>query len=418
MAFVCAGGLFAAADAVVTALPEARLRALLESFPRGRRTSLRRVLRDRHGALARFLVGRVVCIVVAAVLATQAFTRLWPRWGGFLAAVLVSAAYGTLTAIATTIVRRRPMALAHPLLKLVRPFEMAMIPVAAPFAMLGRLVGAVGTRRTPLDPAESARIAEREVGYLIQHGQASGVLGHGELLQAALDFREKTAADVMIPRTRMVAVEFSTPLARVLELIIAEGHSRYPVFEGRIDEVVGLLYVKDLFRAVREGPLESKTLASLVRRPVLFVQENQGVSDILREMRARRLHMAIVVDEFGGTAGIVTLEDVLELLVGDIQDELDEEDPVQELGDGRFLVDAALSVDELAHRMGVALPERTNFVSVGGLLMEQLGKVPSAGATVKIGPLAMVVREADERRVRRVEVSRLLDAHDGAEEEV
>ena len=168
----------------------------------------------------------------------------------------------------------------------------------------------------------------------------------------------------------------------------------------------GSFYVKDLFRVLREGKLEGTTLESLVRKPVLFVQESQEVSDVLKEMRQRRLHMAIVLDEFGGTSGLVTLEDILELLVGDIRDEMDEDEAVQDLGNGRLLVDAALSVDELGQRLGVSLPESNGFVSVGGLVMEQLGKVPVNGTVVKLGAIDLVVRDADERRVRRIEVVR------------
>jgi putative hemolysin len=308
-------------------------------------------------------------------------------------------------------VRRRATDVAELLLTIVRPFEFAVWPLAAPLALLGRLVARVDRNRvTPSDPAENARIAEAEVEYLIEKGQESGVLEHGELLQAAVEFKHTIVSTVMVPRTRIVALELKTPLLRVLELISSEGHSRYPIYDGRIDDIVGLLYVKDLFRLDREGKLASTTLADLARKPVLYVQENQEVDTVLKEMRTKRLHMAVVVDEFGGIVGLVTLEDILELLVGDIRDELDEEDPkespISDLGNGRLLVDAACPVDELELRMGVQLPERNGFVSVGGLLMEQLGKVPTTGTIVRMGAVDLVVREADERRVRRIEVVR------------
>ena len=405
---IVVGALFASADAAVTALPESRLRALISDDP-GKHQEMRRVLADTHTVLARFLVGRVVCTVVAAVVLTRALAG-W-TYGALLGGIAVILAYGILAEVAMSLVRRRASELAEVLLRVVRPFEIAVLPLAAPLAILGRSIASLDRRpRTDSDPQESARIAEREVEFLIEKGQRSGVLQDGDLLQAAVEFKKIVVAQVRVPRTRMVALEVKTPLLRVLELISAEGHSRYPIYDGKIDEVVGLLYVKDLFRLDREGKLASKTLADLARKPVLYVQENQEVDAVLKEMRTKALHMAVVVDEFGGTAGLVTLEDILELLVGDIRDELDDEEPMQDLGGGRLLVDAAVPVNELEQRMGVELPHRDgSFVSVGGLVMEQLGRVPVAGTVVRVGALDLVIREADERRVRRIEVVRHVD---------
>ncbi|GAC1363859.1 MAG: hemolysin family protein [Polyangiales bacterium] len=405
---IVVGGLFASADAAVTALPESRLRALISDDP-GKHQEMRRVLADTHTVLARFLVGRVVCTVVAAVVLTRALAG-W-TYGALLGGIAVILAYGILAEVAMSLVRRRASELAEVLLRIVRPFEIAVLPLAAPLAILGRSIASLDRRpRADSDPQESARIAEREVEFLIEKGQRSGVLQDGDLLQAAVEFKKIVVAQVRVPRTRMVALEVKTPLLRVLELISAEGHSRYPIYDGKIDEVVGLLYVKDLFRLDREGKLASKTLADLARKPVLYVQENQEVDAVLKEMRTKALHMAVVVDEFGGTAGLVTLEDILELLVGDIRDELDDEEPMQDLGGGRLLVDAAVPVNELEQRMGVELPHRDgSFVSVGGLVMEQLGRVPVAGTVVRVGALDLVIREADERRVRRIEVVRHVD---------
>ncbi len=400
---IVVGALFATADAAVISLPEGRLHALAEDE---RNAALRRFVDSPSAVLARLLVGRVLCIVGAAVIAASAFDDHWKVYGPLIAFLLVAFTYTICAEVATSLARARATDVANTLLTIVRPLELAMLPLAAPLAWIGRVFGRARAQRAS-DPEETAReaeLAEKEVEYLIEEGQRTGTLGHAELLQAAVDFKGTLAEEVMVPRTKMVGIELRTPLTRVLELITAEGHSRFPVYDGKIDEVVGLLYVKDLFRVVREGKLESMTLDAMVRRPVLFGQKQQEVSTILREMRQRRLHMAIVTDEYGGTAGLVTLEDILELLVGDIKDELDEEDQVQDLGGGRLLVDAALSLDELSTRMGITLPEANGFVSVGGLVMEQLGKVPAPGTVITVGPVDFVVRDADDRRVRRIEV--------------
>lgn len=403
------GALYATADAAVNAIPEARLHAMVgeegdEEHAR-QHAALRRFLEDPGVVLARLLVGRVLCTVGAAVLGAWAIDAWFPKYGPLIAFAVVAVAYTAIVEVVTSVARARANDLAEPLLRIVRPFELAMIPIAAPLAFLGsKVTGAFARTSRPSDPAETARIAEKEVEYLIEEGQRTGALGHAELLQAAVDFKGTLVREVMVPRTKMVALDLKTPLARALEIITVEGHSRYPVYDGRVDDIVALLYVKDLFKVVRERQLSATTLEAIVRKPVLFVQEQQEVSTILREMRQKRLHMAVVVDEYGGTTGLVTLEDILELLVGDIRDELDDEEQVQDLGGGRLLVDAALSVDELSTRLGVELPEADGFVSVGGLVMEQLGEVPKAGTIVKVGNVDLVVRDADERRVRRIEV--------------
>ena len=402
---VVVGALFAMADAAVTSIPEARLHAILTT---GEDVPLRRYASQRSDVLARLLAGRVLCIVGASVIAAITFQPRWPVYGPWIALNVVGLSYTIVAEIATSIARARATDLANTLLTIIRPLELAMIPLAVPLAILGRRVSKSFERSSrvsdPNDAARNAEIAEKEVEYLIEEGQRTGTLGHADLLQAAVEFGGRLAGEVMVPRTKISAIELKTALPRVLELITAEGHSRYPIYDGRIDEIVGLLYVKDLFRIVRENRMSVTSLEELTRRPVLFVQSQQDVNTILRDMRHRRLHMAIVVDEHGGTSGLVTLEDILELLVGDIRDELDEEDQVQDLGGGRLLVDASISVESLSTRLGITFPETNGVMSVGGLVMEQLGKVPVNGTIVRVGAVDLVVRDADERRVRRIEV--------------
>jgi putative hemolysin len=404
---VFVGSLFAMADAAVGSIPEARLRAMVGTDQHAH-VALRRFADHRNEVLARLLVGRVVCIVGGAVTAASAFHPRWPVYGPLFSFLLMGVAYTVTAEITTSLARARSTAWANALLQVVRPLELLMIPLAAPLGALGRRIAEAseqnGRASDPESAERDAEIAEREVEFLIEEGQRKGTLDHADLLQAAVDFKGRLAAEVMVPRTKMTALELRTPLPKVLETITGDGHSRYPVYDGRIDDIIGLLYVKDLFKVVREGKLGSTSFESLVRKPVLHVQEQQEVSEILRDMRGRRQHLAIVVDEHGGTSGLVTMEDILELLVGDIRDELDDEEQVQDLGNGRLLIDAAISVEALSNRIGVVLPESNGAVSVGGLLMEQLGRVPEAGQVVSFGPLELVVRDADERRVRRIEV--------------
>jgi CBS domain containing-hemolysin-like protein len=212
----------------------------------------------------------------------------------------------------------------------------------------------------------------------------------------------------MVPRTQVCAIEVGTPLPEVLRFVASEGHSRFPVYRDQVDNVIGLLYAKDLFRLLRDDKKQQATpLVDLLRAPVNFVPEMQGVSSVLREMRGRRLHMAVVIDEFGGVSGIVTLEDILEVIVGEIRDEYDtEEAPIQDLGDGRLLADAAVSVHDLSAYLGAEIPELGDYESLGGLLVHHAGKVPAVGERLEAFNLSFIVRDADEKRISKVEIIR------------
>ena len=227
------------------------------------------------------------------------------------------------------------------------------------------------------------------------------------MIRNVLELKDLVAREVMVPRTRVSAIDDATPLPEVLRIVASEGHSRYPVFHGTIDNVVGLLYAKDLFRVVRDGGVDGTPLAELVRAPVNFVPESQSVSSVLREMRARRLHMAVVIDEYGGFSGLVTLEDILEEIVGDIRDEYDTEDaPIQDLGGDRWLADAAVSLNDLGAHLGVEIAVDGDYDSIGGLVTSEAGRVPPPGTEIVAFGLRFLVREADAKRIVKVEIGR------------
>jgi CBS domain containing-hemolysin-like protein len=261
-------------------------------------------------------------------------------------------------------------------------------------------------RRVPKARTVDARVTETEVEWAVSEGERAGAIANepAEMIRKVLDFKDLTAREVMVPRRHVLGVELNTPLSEVVSFVSAEKHSRYPVFRDSIDNVVGLLYAKDLFVVMRDGRLGTTKLADILRSPVMFVSEHQTAAKILQDMRSRRLHMAIVSDEFGGTAGIITLEDVIEEIVGDIRDEHDLESPIQPIGDGRVVADGSVPLAELAQALGKTFPDDGEFESLGGLIVSRAGRVPKVGATVQVGGLKLIVREADERRVVKVEI--------------
>jgi CBS domain containing-hemolysin-like protein len=211
--------------------------------------------------------------------------------------------------------------------------------------------------------------------------------------------------EVMIPRTDIFGLESDTPLGEAVHRIIEQGHSRVPVFDDNLDHIVGLLYAKDLLRFVQRRRSDPSTpIGSMVRGTPMFVPETQKIQSLLGDMRRKGLHMAMVVDEFGGTSGLVTLEDVIEELVGEIRDEFDpEEAMIRALGEGRWLVDARLSLSDFRVETGIELPDTGDYESVGGFVIAEHGRIPRKGRVIEAPGIELVVLESDARHVKRLE---------------
>ncbi|MBU0516859.1 MAG: hemolysin family protein [Proteobacteria bacterium] len=250
----------------------------------------------------------------------------------------------------------------------------------------------------------SAEDFEKEIQTLIAEGEEQGIIQHaeGEMLQSIFDFRDTIVREVMVPRTACVGLSIETPIEEVVAVIIQHGHTRIPVFDGDIDHVLGILHAKDFlqFWGQQIGPDE---IRSILRRPS-FVPETKLIRDVLSEMRRREEHLAIVIDEYGGTAGLITIEDILEEIVGEIRYEHDQEEPgLVALDDGSVLVDARLSAVDLAAHYQLELPEG-DFESVGGLLIHLTGRVPQTKEKIVFGPVQFIVQSADQRRVHQVRI--------------
>jgi putative hemolysin len=397
------GSLFATGDAALNALSEARLEALTQGKgPAG--DAFRRYNNDRPRVLARWLVGRIMAISLAAALIDEAAERnqMLSGFGVILAVLVAVLIYGTLTEILATVAKRRPDEVGAFTLRVLGPFEWGLAPLAAPLALLGRFI----ERRFPVRHADPD-IAESEVEWVVSQGERTGAIANepAEIIRNVLDLKDLVVKGVMVPRRRVAAFEMGTSLAEVVEVVSAKGHSRYPVYRETLDSVVGLLYAKDLFKVVREGRVGKTALTDVIRMSVLFVVETQPAASVLREMRAKGLHVAVVIDEFGGTSGIVTLEDVLEEIVGELRREDDRAPQIQEIGQGRFLADAAVSLADLSSRLGRDLPADGEFESLGGLLVHRAGRVPEVGSELEVDGLHFVVREAEDTHVVKVEIA-------------
>ena len=250
-------------------------------------------------------------------------------------------------------------------------------------------------------------VTEEEILALAEEAREHSDIEESErdLIESIIDFGDTVAREIMVPRTDMVTIGAGATIAEVVDMSIEKGLSRIPVYGENADDIEGIVYVKDAMRTEREGG-GGRAVAEL-SHPALFVPETKRVAELLAEMQAQRTHMAIVVDEYGGTAGLVTLEDLLEELVGEIRDEFDVELPaVETLPNGDVLVNASLNVDDVNGELDLELPEG-NYDSLGGLVFELLGRVPVAGDSVECEGVRLIVERVDGRRVVRVRLVRM-----------
>ncbi len=227
-----------------------------------------------------------------------------------------------------------------------------------------------------------------------------------EMIQSIFGFHETTVKEIMVPRIDMVALDVATPLPEALSAVVDCGHSRIPLHEGNVDKITGLLYTKDLLALVESGRFDDggKTLGELAR-PAYFVPESKKLDEVLTEFRVQRVHMAVVIDEYGGTAGVVTLEDVIEEIVGEIEDEHDEAETLYRWLDERTLrVDPKIDLEDLSDVLGVELPLDEGSETLGGLIYEATGKVPAAGDTATVAGFEVTVERVEDQRMLRVRV--------------
>jgi CBS domain containing-hemolysin-like protein len=253
------------------------------------------------------------------------------------------------------------------------------------------LVDSLGGRRTGMLPY----VREEEILTMVDAGEESGAIEpvEKEMISGILEMGKTLVREVMVPRTDIVALEVGTPLPQAVEPILQAGHTRIPVYEETIDNIIGVLHAKDLLRHLRDCQHEQPIRGLL--RPAHFVPETKIVDDLLRELQQQRTHMAIVVDEYGGTAGLVTIEDLLEEIVGEIQDEYDTEEPLlKDLGGGEYLCDARLSVDDAEEELGLTIPSG-DYDTLGGFIYERLGAIPEEGDHVVVGDATITVVEVE-----------------------
>lgn len=257
-------------------------------------------------------------------------------------------------------------------------------------------------------------LTEEELQEIIEESEEEGIIneGEGEMLHSIFEFGDTLVREIMVPRTDMVCCESSADIREVLDAILESGHSRIPVYEGSPDNIVGIVYAKDLLRYW--GRKESEVKVVQVMRTPLFVPETKNIQELLQDFRTRRIHLAIAVDEYGGTSGLITIEDLIEEIVGDIQDEYDlEEEWLQQQPDGSIIVDSRLNIEDFEQYFETRV-EREKFDTVAGYVFNLLGRVPREGEEIRDRSLLLTVVECDHQKIRKIKVNRVPATEDNS----
>jgi CBS domain containing-hemolysin-like protein len=393
-------GLFGAMDAALQRVSKARVEEMRRDAVK-RADALEEVVTERARHVALLLLLRIVCEMVAAVLVTVVLYDLWGGgWQTFLTAagVMTVVSYVLVGVGPRTLGRQHAYGVALATAGVVRLLGRVLGPVATLLILIGNMITpGRGFRDGPFS-------SEVELRELVDMAEERGVVESGErnMIHSVFELGDTIAREVMVPRTDVVWIERTKTVPQALALALRSGFSRLPVIGENVDDVLGVVYLKDLVRRSQNSNDSRGPRVEEVMRPPTFVPESKPVDELLRDMQAQRIHIAIVVDEYGGFAGLVTIEDILEEIVGEIADEHDQfqRPPVEELPDGSMRVTARLPVEDLAELFDVELPEDDDVETVGGLLARELGRVPIEGASAEVGGLRLVAESTGGRRNR------------------
>jgi putative hemolysin len=417
---VALNGVFVAAEIALVSIRRSRVEQLVEEGRRGAQR-VRKLTSDPGRFLAVVQIGVTFIGFLAAAFAGVSLSQ--PLANALITAGISADTAGAISLIVVTIfvslftivfgeLVPKTLALAHP--------EGFATTLAAPVDLLGRLLHplvvlltratAAIARLLGAEVSTEQQISADELRLIVERGGEQGVLEAEEeqMINAVIELGDRRVHEVMVPRVAIAALPSDATFEQAIDLVVEVGHSRIPVYHDSIDEIVGILYAKDLLPYLKADAGPRPPLRKLLRPPVL-VPESMTVDDLLHEFQRRKVHVAIVLDEYGGTAGLVTIEDLLEEIVGEIQDEYDVEEPlVVRLSDHEARVDGRADVDELAELfdLDLKLEDAEEYDTIGGLVYHRIGGVPAPGDSIDVDGLRLTVETTDGRRVGKVLVTR------------
>ena len=392
-----------AAETALTSISRIKLRNLVEEGD-VRAAEIENLLDNPNVFLSTILVINSVAVIVASSMATVLALRFSETLGELISTVLISLVVLIFCEITPkTAAVQNPIRWARVLVRPVRNAAWLLRPIvwslSAVTNFFVRLIGGQIKHRGPF-------VTEEELRLLVSVGEEEGVLEEEEteMIHSIFEFADTTVREVMVPRIDMVTLEADATVDEAVDLALQAGFSRIPVYKESIDEITGVLYTKDMLKQLREDH-NTLPVRDLVR-PAYFVPETKKLDDLLREIQQKRVHMVIVVDEYGSVAGLVTIEDLVEEIVGDIQDEYDREEKLYEkVSENEYIFDAKINIDEFNELMDTKL-DNTGYETLGGFLYAQLDKIPVVGDTIKFNNLTFTVLTTRGRRITQVRVVR------------
>lgn len=397
---------FSSAETAITALDEGRLRYLVNTHKKRKSRGLALLLKEPTDLITALLILNNLTNVAASSLMTLLVVRLLaPEVSIYLAGLVATAVmtvslliFGEITP--KNFAKKNAERFTLAVIGQVYLFTRMLRPLITLFRFLAHQI--VRLFGVDLSQEESPAVSDEQIETLVDAGEESGLLAvqDGEMIRRILDFDEMIAEQVMIPRTDVQVIEVMTSPERAREIVAADGHSRFPVYDRIPDNIVGTLYAKDLLAQVGTT---RPTLHGLLR-PAYYTPTTKPINLLLREFQRERVHMAVVIDEFGGMAGIVTLEDIVEEIVGEIDDEYDEPTAlIKRISQDEALIDGNTSIHDLNRAMDLELPEDKG-ITVSGLIIHHLEAMPQVNDTVAIGTTSLTVEQATEREITSIRV--------------
>lgn len=393
---------FSGSETALMSMDRMRVKYLAEKDRPGAR-KLAQILERPESLLGAILVGNNVVNIMASVFATTLFMELFGEKGELMTILILTPLLLVFSEVCPkTYAANYPEKLSFAVLHPVRLIMWLLRPVTW-------LVGGISSLLTRFlhGEVEKPLISEDEIRSIIQFGEHAGVVAKDKrrMLHGIFDLAEIRVRDVMVPRTEVVGIEVGASFTEVVKLVATAHHSRFPVYDGDLDSVVGVIHSKEILNYI--GRPEAFSLIELARPPY-FVPEAKPIETLLQAFRRKHLHLAVVVDEYGGVEGICTLEDIVEEIVGEIQDEYDEEELlVQPLGPNRYLIDGSTTLRYLNRRYGLTLSEE-HVNTLAGFLMHKLGSIPEEGDICEVEGVRFTVLQVEDRRIEKIEMQILL----------
>ncbi len=387
-------------------ISRARLAEQLER--RGKQRYLESILDEQNDLIIVTAFGRLLSNIMVLIALMYLFhTLYYPLWLQYLLAIVLTGGITLMVSVAIphAAARQAPEPIVATFAGLLALLSKVLAPISKLMHATENVVARASSNNDTSDEKMEQDI-EQEILSVVEEGEKEGVVDEKEreMIQRVITFHDTQAGEIMASRTDMFAIEVSATLDQVKETIAESGHSRLPVYEGSLDHIVGVLYARDLIKLV--GQMAEKFSLRTMMRPPLFVPETKPLRDLLRDFTLQKVHIAIVSDEYGGVAGLVTIEDIFEELVGEISDEHEPEEPamVKRISEQTIEADGRVPIEELNRLLGLNLPEEAGYETLGGFVTTTAGRIPEVGSSFEFAGARYIVLDAEPQKVNRVQI--------------